>query len=84
MLTLPCEWSIHLLGYWLGGFLRDAGLDENFPELADLCPVSHTMLRSFPLHQHLLDTFLEALGRGKVKKSNMKAATTKAIYTSRM
>jgi hypothetical protein len=32
----------------------------------------------------LLDTFLEAVGRGEVKRSNMKAVTTKAIYTSRM
>ena len=71
-------------GYWLGGVLRDTGFDESFPELADLGPVSHTMSRSFPLHQHMLDTFIEAVGRGEVKRSNMKAVTTKAIYISRM
>ena len=53
-------------------------------KLADLGPVSHTMSGSFPLHQYMLDTFTEAVGRGEVKRSNMKAVTTKAIYTSRM
>ena len=57
-------------GYWLGEFLRDTGLGENFPELADLGPVSHTMSGRFPLHQYMLDTFLEAVGRGEVGKSN--------------
>ena len=51
MLTLAGEGSFHLLGYWLGGFLRDTGFDESFPELADLGPVSQTMSRTFPLHQ---------------------------------
>ena len=76
MLTLPGEESFHLLGYWLGGFLRDTGFDENFPELADLGPVSHTMTRSFPLHQYMLDTFLEAVGRGEVRRNNTPVATT--------
>ena len=76
MLTLPAEKSFHLLGYWLGGFLRDTGFDENFPELADLGPVSHTMTRSFPLHQYMLDTFLEAVGRGEVRRNNIPVATT--------
>ena len=57
--------------------MRDTGFDENFPELADLGPVSHMMSRSFPLHQYMLDTFLEAVSRGEVKRSNMKAVTTK-------
>ena len=76
MLNLPGEESFHLLGYWLGGFLRDTGFDENFPELADLGPVSHTMTRSFPLHQYMLDTFLEAVGRGEVRRNNIPVATT--------
>ena len=42
MLSLPSEKSYHLYGYWLGGFLRDTGFDENFPELADLGAVSRT------------------------------------------
>ena len=50
--------------------MRDTGLGENFPELADLGPVSHTMSGRFPLHQYMLDTFLEAVGRGEVGKSN--------------
>jgi hypothetical protein len=75
ILTLPGEESFHLLGYWLGGFLRDTGFDESFLELADLGPVSLTMSRSFSVHQYMLDTFIEAVGRGEVKKTNMKAVT---------
>ena len=84
MLNQPDEESFHLLGYWLGGFLRDTGFDDNFPELADLGPVSLTMSSSFPLHKYMLDTFLEAVSRGEVKRNNLKTVTTKAIYTSRM
>ena len=84
MLALPGEESFHLLGYWLGGFLRDTGFGEDFPELADLGPVSHTIGRNFPLHEYMLDTFLEAVGRGEVKRSNVKNVTTKGIYSSRM
>jgi hypothetical protein len=36
LLALPGEESFLLLGYWLGGFLRDTGFGEDFPELADL------------------------------------------------
>ena len=32
----------------------------------------------------MLDTFIEAVGRGEVKRNNMNAVKTKAIYTSRM
>jgi hypothetical protein len=84
VLTLPREDSFRLVGYWLGGFLEDTGLGENFPQLADVGPVSHTMSKNFPLHQHLLDTFIEAVGRGEVKSSNMRAVTTKEIYKSIM
>ena len=59
---------------------QESGFDENFPELADLGPVSHTMSRIFPLHQLMLDTFLEAVRRGEITRSNLKALTTKAIY----
>ena len=48
MMNLPDEKSFRLLGYWLGEFLRDTGLGENFLELADLGPVSHTMSGTFP------------------------------------
>ena len=63
--------------------MRDTGFGEDFPELADLGPVSHTMIRNFPLHEHMLDTFLEAVERGEVKKSNVRNVTTKSIYKSR-
>ena len=42
------------------------------------------MLKNLPLHQHMLDTFLEGVGRGEFTRSNLKAETTKAIYISRM
>ena len=70
MMNLPDEKSFRLLGYWLGEFLRDTGLGENFPELADLGPVSHIMSGRFPLHQYMLDTFLEAVGRGEITRAN--------------
>ena len=70
MLNHPDEVSFRLLGYWLGEFLRNTGFDDNFPELADMGPVSHTMDRMFPLHQHMLDTFIEAVGRNEVKKAS--------------
>ena len=50
MLSLPNEDSFHMVGYWLGGFLHDTGLGENFPQLAEVGPVSHTMTRNYPLH----------------------------------
>jgi hypothetical protein len=34
------------------------------------------MTRSFPLHQYMLDTFLEAVGRGEVMRNNIPVATT--------
>ena len=43
MMNLPGEKSFHLLGYWLGEFLRDTDLDDSFPELAALGPVAHTL-----------------------------------------
>jgi hypothetical protein len=84
ILSLPNEDSFRMVGYWLGSFLQDTGLGENFPELAEVGPVSHTMTRHFPLHQHMLDTFMESLGRGEIKNSNMRVVTTKEIYKSRM
>ena len=84
MMTLDSEGSFHLLGYWLGGFLSNTGLGENFPELADLGPVSHTMSKVYPLHQYMHDTFMEGVGRGEVKKGTLKAVTTKKIYKSRI
>jgi hypothetical protein len=53
-------------------------------ELAEVGPVSHTMTRHFPLHQHMLDTFMESVGRGEIKNSNMRVVSTKEIYKSRM
>ena len=76
MLTLPGEKSYNLLGYWLGWFLRDKGLGENFLELYDLGPVSQAMLARFPLHQYMLDNFLEALCRGEVRRNNDPVATS--------
>ena len=83
-MTLDSEGSLHFLGYWLGGFLSNTGLGENFPELADLGPVSHTMSKVYPLHQYMHDTFMEGVGRGEVKKGTLKAVTTKKIYKSRI
>ena len=57
---------------------------EDFPQLADIGPGSHTMSRDFPLHSYMMDTFVEAVGRGKVKNSNLQGVTTRAIYKSRM
>jgi len=84
MLALPRENSFRFLGYWLGSFLNNTGWEENFPELAEIGPVSRTMSKSFPLHQYMLDTFLEAVGRNEVKETNVKTVTTKEIYASRM
>ena len=70
MLNHPDEKSFRLLGYWLGEFVRETGLDDNFPELADLGPVSHTMQGAFPLQQYMVDIFLEGVDRREVKKDN--------------
>ena len=58
--------------------------DNDFPQLADIGPVSHTMPGDFPLHRYRLDTFVEAVGRGEVKNRNLKGVTTREIYKSRM
>ena len=70
MVNLSDEKSFRLLGYWLGGFLRDTGYGDNFPELADIGPVSHTMSGAFPLHEYMRDTFIEAIGRGEVQRND--------------
>ena len=67
MMTMENEDSFRMVGYWLGGFLQDTGLGENFPQLAEVGPVSHTMTRNYPLHQHMLDTFMESVTRGEIK-----------------
>ena len=46
--------------------------------------VSHTQSRNFSLHQYILDTFLEAVGRGEVTRINIKVVTTRTIYKLRM
>ena len=84
MLTLPNEESYRMLGYWLGSFLKDTGLGGDFPQLSEAGPVSHTMPRNYPLHKHMLDTFLESVGRGEIRPSNVTVVTTKEIYKSRM
>ena len=76
--------SFHLLGYWLGGFLRETNWGVNFPQLSDLGPVSHSLSRNFPIHQYMFDTFIEAIGRGEIKENNVKSITTKEIYVARM
>ena len=43
-------------------------------------PVSHTMTRMFPLHQHMLDTFMEAVGRREVKKASDPALAAPAQH----
>ena len=84
MLALPGENSFNFLGYWLGSFLSDTGWGENFPELAEVGPASRVMSARFPLHQYMLDTFLEAVGREEIKETNIKTVTTKEIYAARM
>jgi hypothetical protein len=85
MISLPAgDNSFRLVGYWLGGALRDTGWGEDFLQLADIGPVSHTMSRDFPLHRYMADSFVEAVGRDEVKNSSLKGVTTKAIYKSRM
>ena len=70
MLNHPDEKSFCLLGYWLGESVRETGYDDNFPELAALGPVSHTMQGAFPMHQHMLNIFLEGVERREVRKDN--------------
>ena len=84
MLSLPNEQSFHFLGYWLGSFLRETGWGFNFPQLSDLGPMSHTISSKFPIHKHMLDTFLEAIARGEINENNMKSVTTKEMYINRM
>ena len=76
--------SFHFLGYWLGSFLRETGWGVNFPQLSVIGPVSRMMSSKFPIHQYMLDTFLEAIGRGEINGNNMKVVTTKEIYMARM
>ena len=64
--------------------MRETEWGENFPELAEKGPVSHILLNNFPMHQIMLENFLEALGRGKIREGNVKTVTTKSIYKSRM
>ena len=84
MLTLPNETSFHFLGYWLGGFLSETGWGVNFPQLSELGPVSHTIPKKFPIHQYMLDNFLEAIGRSEINENNMNLVTTKEMYKARM
>jgi hypothetical protein len=84
MISLPGDTSFRLVGYWMGAALSDTGWGEDFPQLADIGPVSHTMSRDFPLHRYMVDTFVEAVGRGEVKNRNLKGVTTREIYKSRM
>ena len=48
---------------------------QNFPGLYALGPVSLTLLGT-PLHQYMLDTFIEAVGRGEVMRDNDPVAAT--------
>ena len=73
-----------MLCYWLGSCLRDTGWGGNFPELVEIGPVSHLILKSFSMDQYMLDKFLEAVGRGEVKGNNLKVVTTKEMYMSRI
>lgn len=84
MISLPGNTSFRLVGYWMGGALSDTGWGEDFPQLADIGPVSHALSRDFPLHRYMVDTFVEAVGRGEVRNSNLKGVTTREIYKSRM
>ena len=68
----------------MGSFLQDTGLGTNFPQLAEVGPVSHTMAMGFPLHQYMLDTFLELVAMGEIKNGNLREVTTEEIHKSRM
>ena len=76
MLNHPDEKSFCLLGYWLG----EIGYIDNFPELAAQGPVSHTMQGASPLHQHMLNIFLEGVDRREVKKDNGPVAADPAQH----
>merc|ERR1712105_359499 len=84
MLSLPDEKNFRFLVYWLGGFLRETGWGVNFPQLSELGPVSFTMSSKFPIHQYMLDTLLEAIGRSEINGNNLKTVTTKEMYLARM
>ena len=79
MLGLPEEDSFHFVGYWMGSFLQDTGLGTNFTQLAEVGPVSHTMSKRIPLHQYMLDTFLESVARGEIKNGNLSEVTIREI-----
>ena len=79
ILSRPQEDSFRHFGYWIGSFLR-----EDFPELAELGPVSHMLQNKFPLHGQMLETLEEALMRQEVMMNNLSAVKTKYIYLSRM
>ena len=53
---------------------RHRTIDEIFPELYDIGPVSQTMCS--PLYRYIHDTFIEAVSRGLVGKINDPMATT--------
>ena len=80
----PDETSYRHLGYWLGAHLVNTECGEDFPELAELGPVSHQLQRKSPLHGQMLHLFEEALMRREVEKSNLTAVKTKLVYLSRM
>ena len=84
ILSKPNETTYRHLGYWLGNALRNTKCGEDFPELAELGPVSQQMQKKFPLHGQKLETLEEAIVRQEVKKYNLAAVTTKSLYMSRM
>ena len=82
MMSMPGENSFRVLGYWVGGYLNKTVWGD-FPMLAEAGPVSHSSSKKYPLHQYMLDNFMESLGRGEVDKDNLKNVTTRGIYTPR-
>ena len=59
-------------------------MGENFPDIAEIGPVTLVMSKNFPMHQYMLDCFLEAVGRGEIKENNVGTVTSKEIYRSRI
>ena len=88
--TLMKSWERVLRGFekvlflWQSRQLETLTQRVELPRILALSTVSHSMSRNFPLHQYMLETFLEAVGRGEVTRSLLKTVTTKAIYRSRM
>ena len=79
ILAKPEKKCYHHLGYWLGHFLQ-----ESFPNLLEKGPVSPVLLPRFPIHQDMLVAIEEGLLRQEFDHKDLRFASTKVIYASRI